>query len=167
MVDEDAVSLLPSHTIYQAYRPPHDSETSNSLGTIPILNISSRLPTPPIYQPITWPGIVPSRHQSPAPSLGFRPKLFGNHNTEPYEENLAWANSTHFRANSESSMKPEFADMLEGTRPLKQYFRNPRHIREPWRAGSTKRFPWRGMGSLFLVLLRTSFYKPRLLKATN
>jgi hypothetical protein len=158
MADEAAVALLPTSTTYQAYRPPNALGTpklASKVKDTPILDIPShttRLPSPPNLHPISWPGIVPSRQQSPTPSLGFRPKLFGDRNNQPYEENLPWANSTHFRSTS-SSTNYDLTGLLEDARPSKQYFRNARHIRTPWRAGKLTRFPWLGVGTLFLVLL--------------
>ncbi|KAF2028818.1 hypothetical protein EK21DRAFT_69024 [Setomelanomma holmii] len=107
-----------------------------------------RIPTPPTVYPISWPGVVPSRDLSNASSIGFRPRL-----TEPLQESLAWENSTHFRSTSEGSNQELLAFAAEvndarSSRTSKQYHRNPRHLREAWRAGGWRRVPWRGMGSL-------------------
>jgi hypothetical protein len=145
--NQDTVSLLPTHhPPYQPYRPPQ------TIGTIPP---STRHATPPPLHLISWPGIVPSRQQSPVPSLGFRSKLFGNRNVKPYEENLAWANSTQFRSTSDSTHYDGVASFDHVQRPAKQYFRNPRRIRKAWRTGGLARVPWKGVVGLFLVLLCT------------
>lgn len=43
-------------------------------------------------------------------------------------------------------------------RASKQYFRNARRIRNEWRPGRLRRFPWRGIGGLSVVGLCESTY---------
>lgn len=116
--DDDTTSII-SHAApisgYKPYRPPQSSPSSTpAIIYTPV----ARLPTPPTHNPISWPGIFPSRtpsqsqrRSSPVPSLGVRPQL-----SAPYDESLPWANqSTHFRtASMGSCAAPEYASLAGG-----------------------------------------------------
>lgn len=176
---DDGVSPLSSTASqpgYKAYRPPSGPSYQPTIT----YNTSARLPTPPTHNPISWPGIFPSRtpsqtqSRSPVPSLGVRPQL-----TQPYEESLPWANqSTHFRTASTGSAAADYTSLYDdSSRPAsKQYFRNPRHERAAW--GSTGLFPWKGVGAMISVGLCKSIFpqhysrilsisRPRTKKLTN
>ncbi|OAK95473.1 hypothetical protein IQ06DRAFT_360631 [Phaeosphaeriaceae sp. SRC1lsM3a] len=154
---DDGVSPLSSTASqpgYKAYRPPSGPSYQPTIT----YTTSARLPTPPTHNPISWPGIFPSRtpsqtqSRSPVPSLGVRPQL-----TQPYEESLPWANqSTHFRTASTGSAAADYTSLYDdSSRPAsKQYFRNPRHERAAW--GSTGLFPWKGVGAMISVGLCSS-----------
>jgi hypothetical protein len=173
-VSDDTVSTYSSAAPqfgYQAYRPTieqsnHAHIPSRQPSATTTYTEPTRLPTPPTQQRTSWPGITPPRMTprskaqpvlSRSPSLGVRAQQ-----TQPYDEALPWANhSTHFRTtSSHSAQLPYQYDASihseDTTRPSKQYFRNPRHIREAWQTRGSKRFPWKGMGALLGVLLCAS-----------
>jgi hypothetical protein len=166
--NDDGVSSLSSTTTqsgYKAYRPPPGPSYQPTI----IYTLSTRLPTPPAHNAISWPGIFPSRtpsqtqpqSRSPAPSLGVRPQL-----TQPYDEPLPWANqSTHFRTVSTGSAATDYTSFYDdAARPVsKQYFRNPRHVRAAWGIGG---FPWKGIGAMMSVCLRKSRSHQRMLQMT-
>ncbi|KAH7068201.1 hypothetical protein BKA63DRAFT_423047 [Paraphoma chrysanthemicola] len=137
------------HSQYRPqYQPQHQPQS--------LSNSPYRLPTPSPLPPISWPGVLPSRDPSAASSLSIRPRL-----TAPLQESLAWETSTHFRGGSDGSKTGLLTwtggieDGHANTNVIarqggngKQYFRNPRHLREVWRGGVARRMPWRGVASL-------------------
>jgi hypothetical protein len=152
---------------YRPYRPPpqqsdqaHLPSRQPSLATTHATH-STRSHTPPLQHRKLWPGIASSRapprsqtqpFPSRSPSLGVRTQQ-----TQPYDESLPWANhSTHFRTTFSNSAPYQYEASIcseDTPRPSKQYIRNPRHIRETWQSGNSKRFPWKGMGAMLGVLL--------------
>ncbi|KAJ4376198.1 hypothetical protein N0V83_001479 [Neocucurbitaria cava] len=166
--DDDTVGMLsqavPSSQ-YDAYASlnqqmkPADAPGPRRMSAT-ISPLSAQESTPPQTDLANLP---PHRfQQSPPASPGFRPRLFGARDSGvvPYQENVAWANSTQFRAtNASDAPKPDFgaqiAEANTSTTPSKQYFREARHFREPWRPGSWARLPLKGFGALALVVLLT------------
>ncbi|KAF1939693.1 hypothetical protein EJ02DRAFT_381248 [Clathrospora elynae] len=137
---------------YEAYRPPKYQQQSPDF-----IEAAS---------PAALTNAYDLRHStiqtSPPASPGFRASLFGNRysNNVPYHENVAWANSTQFQPSTIEEPKIEYqaqiASALQEGSPQKQYFRNARHFRQPWSTGGWKRFPWRGLGALSLVVILTA-----------
>jgi hypothetical protein len=183
-IEEDAVSMLSDaapHAGYVAYRPTRNTPAS-SIHHSPILEYPpplvspTRLPTPQKQLPIIWPGVFPS---SRTPSNGTRKSLHssrGSAKTPSHSASLRlfrfnlpafntppetipqpgpspWEDSTHVCAIAD--VTSEYARLADSSEP-KRYVRNPRHLREPWQSGGSRRFPWRGIGSLFSILLRKS-----------
>ena len=178
--DDDTVGMLsqaaPSCQ-YEAYHSPNQQTKSvNSPKTrrlsATISPLPARVSTPTVLSPFppsssavhtTVGGLpAPRIEQLPPDSPGFRPRLFSNRDTgnAPYQENVPWANSTQFRHTTADAPKPDFdaqiAEAHISTTPSKQYFREARHIREPWRPGIWTRFPRKGLGALGAVVLRES-----------
>ncbi|CAO2651903.1 Nn.00g001860.m01.CDS01 [Neocucurbitaria sp. VM-36] len=178
--DDDTVGMLskaaPSYE-YKAYRPPDQQVKPLDASGIrrmsaTISPLSARMTTPPVLPPSSassltvhaTPGDFPTPRiqQSPPASPDFRPRLFGPRDSDivPYQENVPWANSTQFRPSTAYVPKPDFeaqiAEANMSTRPSKQYFREVRHFREPWRQGVWTRLPWKGFGALGLVVLLTT-----------
>lgn len=158
--DDDSVSMLPTEpqnqSQYQAYRPDahRNSSSEDSTYRTPSWLVS---PVEDSQQP-------PSLEQptvAPSPSPGLRPSIFGTgaNPESPYQEQVAWANSTHFRPSTQEGPKPATLqtsfviteDNLQ--REARRYFRHPRHILEPWNTGFWVRFPWCGFGAIFLILM--------------
>ncbi|KAF1962274.1 hypothetical protein CC80DRAFT_588845 [Byssothecium circinans] len=117
---------------------------------------------------------------TPEPSPGMRPSIFGTRNfpQEPYQESVAWANSTNFVRNSSANITSppdqnptceafhghtrgpsvftlREHDMNHPRKDSRQYFRHPRRILEPWKMGIWRRFPARGFGALLMIVLLT------------
>ncbi|KAJ4351403.1 uncharacterized protein N0V89_006745 [Didymosphaeria variabile] len=104
--------------------------------------------------------------------MGF--SVFGNsaRSQSPYQEQVAWANSTQFRS-VPAETKPQMVQTTfltkddEAPPPSRTYFRHPRHMLEPWTTGVWIRFPWWGAGALFLVVLLTGASAGILLASHN
>ncbi|KAL1593134.1 hypothetical protein SLS60_010741 [Paraconiothyrium brasiliense] len=103
-----------------------------------------------------------------------RSTVFGDsaRSQSPYQEQVAWANSTHFRS-APAETKPQMVQTTFLTKddetppPSRTYFRHPRHMLEPWTPGIWIRFPWWGAGALFLVVLLTGASTGILLASHN
>ncbi|KAF2793182.1 hypothetical protein K505DRAFT_306284 [Melanomma pulvis-pyrius CBS 109.77] len=148
-VEEDAVSMLSTSGNpgpYQAYRPDNrrrSSESSSQSHTSCAVSPTLQQSLPPLHESYGHMG---------ASIFGSRAAL-----DMPYQEPVAMEDSTQFRTTimEEQSPKPEVqATVLEGPN-VRQYFRHPRHILEPWKPGFWIRFPWWGFGALFTVVLLT------------
>lgn len=150
--EEDSISMLP-HVEPTGF----DSEKKISLDD-------------EIYQcPPTWhvsptqpqTSVSPGDRRISRPVMGF--SVFGSDAASEtvYQEQVAWANSTHFRSQPSTSAKPQMAPTVslsttdEESSPNHRYLRKPRHMLEPWMTGVWIRFPWWGFGALILVLLLT------------
>jgi hypothetical protein len=102
------------------------------------------------------------QRQVPSPTLTMGYSVFGNiaRSQSPYQEQVAWANSTQFRSTPAAS-KPQMVQTTflatddETPPPPSKYFRHPRHMLEPWITGVWMRFPWLGSGALLLIVLLT------------
>jgi hypothetical protein len=151
--DDDAVSMLSEQRAsqYQPYRPGHgrrSSELSNSPASWSVSPVALSQSLPPL------PG-----SDSPYNAMGA--SVFGSRAVldAPFQEPTAWEQSTQFRSNRPPSPKPELQPSITirsdsiPQRESRRYFRHPRHIHEPWKAGFWIRFPWRGFAALFTVLL--------------
>lgn len=172
--EEDTASILsmtenPQYSRYEAYHPGHQRNVSshNTVASRPpswlvsAAHLQQSLPMEQLGNPPS-PGI-----SEPEPSPGMRPSIFGTKDLPqaPYQESVAWANSTHFkpstgeRATVESVQAPRRASIpplqreSHARKDSRQYFRHPRHIHEPWKAGTWNRFPIYGYGALFFILL--------------
>ena len=159
--DDDGISMLSTGgdaTQYQAYHPDHRRQSS------PEPSIPDRLSwtVSPVALQQSLPLPTPSSNES---STNMRPSIFGSRAVidSPFQEPVAWANSTNFQQARESP-KPEIWSTVQ---PIpgpnhpsesRRYFRHPRHILEPWSMGFWKRFPWFGFGALFGVLLCKLYY---------
>lgn len=102
-------------------------------------------------------------NQSPPSSPGLHSLLFGNRGatTTPYHEPIAWANSTHFREGNTTEIpilpcETHMLTTLEANAPQKQYFRNARQIRQPWKPGAWLRLPGKGLVSLLVTVTLTA-----------
>lgn len=77
-IDSDNFSILSNaapQSGYQAYRPPPSQR-------LPTFNIQyTRIPTPPVHHPISWPGIFPSRTPSARTQA---PSRKSSSRTQPY-----------------------------------------------------------------------------------
>ncbi|KAF1849419.1 uncharacterized protein K460DRAFT_415794 [Cucurbitaria berberidis CBS 394.84] len=175
--DDDTVGMLsqaaPSYQ-YEAYRPPDqqfksiDTSVTNRMYA-DISPLSARISTPPGFQPVPTSSSIGQAtinylpttrtQQSPPASPGFRSRLFGSRNV-PYQENVAWANSTQFRPTTvevpDREYEAQIVDAGMAAAPSKQYFREARHVREPWSPGIWTRFPRKGLGALVLIVLLTA-----------
>ncbi|KAJ4305897.1 hypothetical protein N0V90_001430 [Kalmusia sp. IMI 367209] len=159
--EEDSVSMLsptdpqsPEQTQYQPLRPTDrrkSSEDSTPDGTPSWL-----------VSPIQLQESIPyEQHRVSSPTLTMGFSVFGGNTASetPYQEQVAWANSTQFRTTQEP--KPQMVQTTfaagedEVPPPSRKYFRHPRHMLEPWTTGVWMRFPWWGFGALSLVLLLT------------
>ncbi|KAK7185151.1 hypothetical protein DPSP01_000732 [Paraphaeosphaeria sporulosa] len=156
--EEDLVSMLSpveTTTPEQSYPINHRKPSSED-------GMSQRTPSwlvsPPEPQDL---GLYEQqRVSSPTPNMGF--SVFGDRarSQSPYQEQVAWANSTQFRS-APAEPKPQMVQTTflttdeEAPPQSHRYFRHPRHMLEPWMAGVWIRFPWWGAGALFLVVLLT------------
>lgn len=175
--EEDTASILsmtetPRLSQYQAYHPGHERNVPSNGTTesrppswiVSAAHLQQSLPPEQIGNP-------PSPTISdPEPSPGMRPSIFGTRDLPqaPYQESIAWANSTYFKPSAaaeggpvEYYQKPRAASVPHLQRESymqkdsRQYFRHPRHIPEPWKAGTWKRFPIYGFGALVMISLCT------------
>jgi hypothetical protein len=99
-------------------------------------------------------------------TLVVRPRLFtAMSETTIYSHSPSWTDNTTptpthppkcKQAASDLQVLDESPDEDIIAAPKKQYFRKPRHFREPWKSGALTRFPWRGIGALLVAFLRTS-----------
>lgn len=175
--DDDAVSILSNaapHSGYQAYRPPptqdytHATTTSQqraitysppSMTYVPAP--ASSTPSPPAHNPVSMPDRFPSRRPSPPKtpisSLGFRSQLLSSRDRgQTYPEVLPWADSTQSHSAPAARDSTPSVRMAAGTmQEAKQYYRSPRHLRRTWRAGSMRRFPWKGAMAIATLCLLT------------
>lgn len=163
------LSRLAPSSQYEAYRPPAQHLEASRMNRLSmnVSPLSTRTSTTPVFSsvPPAFPSFLshsePQHYQSAPPSPGFRARLFGSRGSDnvPYQENVAWANSTQFRTatshGAEQGYEIQPVETIEANRPSKQYFRNPRHYREPWRSGLWLRLPGKGLGALGLVVLLT------------
>lgn len=145
---------------YQPYRPtPHYKPSSEtSPARVPSWTIS-----PVELQQLQE--AIPPDHQSseplPSPQPHMEPSLFGSRAVldTPYQEPVAWANSTTFRSTLQETPKPTLSRSSfvvteeEIPRNSRRYFRHPRRIPTPWETGFWLRFPWWGLGSLVVILM--------------
>lgn len=159
--DEDSVSMLSEPTSpEQSQRlPPGATDRRKSSSED---GMSQRVPS--WLEPPTQPQESNLYNQrqvnSPIPNMGF--SVFGDRtrSISPYQEQVAWANSTHFTS-TPAEPKPQMvqttflATATEAPPASRKYFRHPRHMLEPWTSGVWARFPWWGFGNLFLVVLLT------------
>ncbi|KAH7386019.1 hypothetical protein BKA66DRAFT_67582 [Pyrenochaeta sp. MPI-SDFR-AT-0127] len=155
---------------YEAYRPPIQYETvpGRNRLSMSISPLSAHTSTVPAFLPISSASSAflspsePQQSQSSPPSPGFRARLFGGRDGSnmPYQENVAWANSTQFRTaaskGTEQNYEIQTVEALDADRPSKQYFRSARHFHEPWRPGVWVPLPGKGLGALGLVVLWTT-----------
>ncbi|KAF2014965.1 hypothetical protein BU24DRAFT_410655 [Aaosphaeria arxii CBS 175.79] len=152
--DDDRISMLSAHreSQYQAYRPeeppvPSSSPPRRSWVVSPVALQQSLPPEP-----------QPGQNSSETTSTLFGSRAVVDFN---YQEPVAWANSTQFGPTRPESPKPEPQTTTmpvpdaEQARISRRYFRHPRHIPEPWKAGSWDRFPWCGFFALLLVIALT------------
>ncbi|CAI6332264.1 unnamed protein product [Periconia digitata] len=173
---DDTASILSmtetlQYSQYQAYHPGHERNIpSNSTDAsrppswiLSAMNLQQSLPPEQMADPPS-PSI-----SEPERSPGMRPSIFGTRDLPqiPYQESVAWANSTRFKSTAEDRAPIGTIQKLEPTninhfqretyvrKDSRQYFRSPRHINEPWKSGTWKRFPIWGFGALFMVLLFT------------
>ncbi|KAF2643901.1 hypothetical protein P280DRAFT_546780 [Massarina eburnea CBS 473.64] len=195
-VSMSSVTNLPRQSQYQAYRPVHQrnvsaeettsqphakanrsSDSSDSLYASPKAG-SSEDGTPKrapswIISAIDLQKALPPQSamdtESTPQSPGMRPSIFGTRDTpqEPYQESVAWANSTDFNPAISQNPPIETFGKQEGgptvsalqerdtRRDSRQYFRHPRRILEPWKTGFWRRFPFWGFASLLIILLLT------------
>lgn len=161
-IEEDTISMLSAPELtsqYHVYHPDHSRNSSNSSEDSTANRASWSLSPTHLQQSL--PPLPPASGPSPSPHM--RPSIFGNRAAleSPYQEPVAWANSTHFRSTSAEEPKPEARaavfvvseNVLPPPKETRQYFRHPRHIPEPWKAGFWLRFPRLGFGALFLVVV--------------
>lgn len=158
--DEDTVSMLSpaGSQSPEEYKPYRLVERRKSSEDLTLQDTPLCLPTSARLHQTTSQG--PDRAPSPVVTMGF--SVFGDNTTSgsPYQEQVAWANSTKFQP-SQPEKRPETAQTTYtesdvGTkRSSRKYFRDARHMLEPWTAGFQIRFPWWGLGAIFLILLFT------------
>ncbi|KAF2686755.1 hypothetical protein K458DRAFT_363048 [Lentithecium fluviatile CBS 122367] len=161
-MDDDQVSILSSperqQSQYQPYRPAHlrkSTSESSSTERPPSWMVS------PVALQQAIPPEQPAARPLPSPLPHMESTLFGNRAVldTPYQEPVAWANSTYFRSTSQEVPKPDFRSstfvIREESLPRdsRRYFRHPRHILEAWKPGFWLRFPWWGFGALLLILI--------------
>jgi len=162
-IDDGPVSPLSVSeraTQYQPYRPTHHHNSSSeaSPARAPSWVISSA-ELQQLQEAI--PPEHPTSEPLPSPQPHMESSLFGNGAVldTPYQEPVAWANSTNFRLTLQELPKPTFQRSSfvvseEETPPnSRRYFRHPRRIPTPWKAGIWMRFPWWGFGSLLVILI--------------
>ncbi|KAF2269829.1 hypothetical protein CC78DRAFT_240507 [Lojkania enalia] len=156
--DGDGVSMLSTTGIpskYQPYHPENQQQPSSEASTQSRL---SWLVSPASLQQSLPP--IPSGNDTPG---NLRPSVFGSRAVinAPFEEPASWANQANFRPARTDGPKPEpLINALRASESfpnneIRQYFRHPRHILEPWTTGFWVRFPWHGFGALFAVVLLT------------
>ncbi|KAH7132670.1 hypothetical protein B0J11DRAFT_577572 [Dendryphion nanum] len=156
--DSDSASILSEHRIsqHQAFGQ-HDLQAPHT--TLPPRN-SWNISPAALQQSL--PPMMPANEST----SNMRPTIYGSRAILDfnYQEPVAWANSTNFRAPSSDSQKLEQQSMpMSGSesshvnlsRDKRQYFRHPRHMAEPWKAGFWISFPWWGFGALFTITLLT------------
>lgn len=138
---------------------PHPRDLQNSSSDDAM---SQRTPSWLVSPPQPQDPVLHEQHRvsSPVPKMGF--SVFGDsaRSQSPYQEQVAWANSTQFKS-APAESKPQMVQVTSLTTddetppPSRKYFRHPRHMLEPWMAGIWIRFPWSGAGALFLTVLLT------------
>ena len=159
--DEDSVSMLshvdlspeqPQYVEFQADDGQKSSSDDEMSGRLPTWHLTSTRPR------VSMP---PENRRASRPTMGF--SVFGN-DVEPetvYQEQVAWANSTRFKSQPPAYSNPQMAQTVSlsttnGGPPIShKYFRQPRHMLEPWTTGLWIRFPWSGFGALILITLLT------------
>ena len=154
--DDDGTSMLSSPaeaSQYQANRPEQRRQSSSSQYSLP-----SRSSWIVLQQ------ALPPMSSTNDNRTSVRPSLFSSRaNIDTvYTEQVAWANSTNFQTSNArtESPKPEIITTVNrrsepgSPKQTRKYFRNLRHVSEPWSTGFWKRFPWAGFGALFVVVLR-------------
>jgi hypothetical protein len=160
--DDERVSILSTperqQSRYQPYRPVHLRRSSS---TSPTLERAASWVVSPITMQEAFPSGQPTARPLPSPLPQMEPSLFGNRPVldAPYQEPVAWANSTNFDATPQGAPKPTVQGttfvVTEESPPQnsRRYFRHPRHILEPWNPGFWRRFPWWGFGALLFIIL--------------
>jgi hypothetical protein len=156
--DEDSVSMLSPMGATSPEQPsPINRRKSSSED-----GMSQRTPSWLIPSAEPQESTIYEQHQVSSPTLTMGYSVLGNsaRSQSPYQEQVAWANSTQFRSTPAAS-KPQMVQTTfvatddEIPLPPRKYFRHPRHMLEPWMTGVWMRFPWWAAGALFLFLLLT------------
>ncbi|PVI05200.1 hypothetical protein DM02DRAFT_687198 [Periconia macrospinosa] len=173
--DEDTASILPitespRDPQYHAYHPGHNTPSNNTVSSrtpswlVSAVHLQQSLPP---EQTLSMPSPTISE---PEPSPGMRPSIFGTRDLPqaPYQESIAWANSTYFKPSADERPPEQTIQQPQPSRishfqreshirhDSRRYFRHPRHIYEPWNAGVWKRFPIWGFSALSLILILTA-----------
>ncbi|KAF2005703.1 hypothetical protein P154DRAFT_571000 [Amniculicola lignicola CBS 123094] len=159
--DDDGSNMLSAQRSPSQYLPYRPEATHSRRSSASSMNDRS-----------SW-AISPVALQQSLPPLPFQNESAVNRGSglfqsravldAPYQEPVAWANSTNFR----TSVRPESPKIerqdsaltmtatVDAIPPPRQYFRHPRHILEPWKTGVWVRFPWCGFGALIGIVLLT------------
>lgn len=123
----DSTSNIANSSQYTAYRPPNPQIPVETRESIRTTTNTSPL-SPRVHSPLNEPVFI-----NPAPATPIALCLY---TTEQVE--------------AERRTRPTFN---QRPNPDSDHLRKPRHVREPWETGYLKRFPWKGTGSLLVVLL--------------
>ncbi|KAF2452190.1 hypothetical protein P171DRAFT_426568 [Karstenula rhodostoma CBS 690.94] len=156
--EEDSVSMLLPVGATSPEQPHPNNRRKSSSGD----GMSQRTPSWLISPPEPQDALPHEQRRvsSPPPNMGFSVLGDSARSQSPYQEQVAWANSTQFRS-APAESKPQMVQTIllatvDETPPSShKYFRHPRHMLEPWMNGVWMRFPWWGAGALFLIVLLT------------